>query len=93
MKHQIRNLFKELILRIPHFKINWGGGLKWLFRCLFIFRSFNYICYQALPSDEKEYYKDKAKWEWENRHTTGKYQSNNSSTQKRPPVVNVSNFI
>ena len=30
---------------------------------------------QALPQDERDYYKEKAKWEWENRHTTGRYHS------------------
>jgi len=27
--------------------------------------------WQLLPEDEKEFYKDKAKWEWENRHLSG----------------------
>jgi len=31
--------------------------------------------WQQLPDDEREYYKEKAKWEWDNRHTTGKFQS------------------
>jgi len=31
--------------------------------------------WQALSQDDRDYYKEKAKWQWENRHTTGKYQS------------------
>lgn len=38
---------------------------------------------QNLTDDEKEYYKEKAKWEWDNRHITGQYQKKPSRNQNR----------